>query len=47
MKEMFIITKELIEQDKIDWACFTLKIANLRCDEDLPPSYFVEGSSRN
>ena len=43
MKEMLIIAKELIGQDKIDWACFSLKRANLRCDSALPPPDFVEG----
>ena len=45
MKEMLIITKELIERDNIDWACFSLKRANLRCDGATPPPDFVEGSA--
>ena len=45
MKEMLLIAKELIEQDKLDWACCILKRASVRSDQDSPPSDFIEGSS--
>ena len=45
MKEMLIIAKELIDQEKTDWACFTLKRASVRCDSDTPPPDFVQGES--
>ena len=42
---MLLVAKELIEQDKVDWACFILKRASVRCDSALPPPDFVEGES--
>ena len=45
MKEMLIIAKELIEQEKNNWAIFTLKRASVRCDNDTPPPDFVEGDA--
>ena len=45
MKEILIIAKRLIKQDKIDWACCILKRAFLRCDNDTQPPDFIEGPS--
>ena len=45
MREMLVIAKELLEQEKNDWACFTLERAYLRCDGENRPPDFVFGEA--
>ena len=45
MREMLVIAKELLEQGKNDWACFTLERAYLRCDGENQPFDFVKGEA--
>ena len=45
MREMLVIAKELIEQEKTDWANFILCRAVLRCDSDNRPPDFVKGEA--
>ena len=45
MRKMLETVKELIEQDKIGWACHILKLSYLRCDGKIIPFDYVTGDA--